>query len=1069
MRKCLAVVLLCLLFMGASVRADEAIWIEGEEPTSHTFNRHRWYSSEGVDTSVLSGGDWLAHYHESQPAQAHYFFQVRQGGTYTLWIRCNPYQIEHEISIRNHPTRTLDPATAQDTRPVLEEGERDIRRIGWFEVGEYDLEPGRYVLTIGVEAGAGESHAGIDAIALVNFPWVPEGAERPEVGPAAGDSPTGAHVWIEGQDPARHNFNEHGWYSSTDVNRDLLSGGDWLAHYSSDQSAMAEYHFTIPESGTYTWWLRLNPRNREQRYSLDGGRTWERIPLDDVRERNNLLTEGIDIRFIGWVRVGSFDFEAGRQAVLLEVSPRNGEAHTGIDCMAFVSFPWAPSGLARPEPPEPAAPDTWFPFFPADDEFSEDSIIDMTSLIERTTGIPAGAHGFVRRDRDRFILSDRPDEPVKFWGTCASPAPTPELQHQQARFYVKHGINLVRRHTVQAEIGLLQTDPETGERHFDPDRLDRFDKWFSILKEHGIYMCWSSFYPHVITPEDGYPPELYEELSDRGEGKSTTGMVNFMPELQDAQWEWLKTLLQHRNPYTGNRYIDEPALAIVETHNEDCIFFHSPLNQLAEGDRMPRHTAILQRKWAEWLQERYGDDDALREAWGDGMRSGDSIHNESMGIYGAWQMGPEGPIIGETVRERERQRVGDFIRFLAETQRSFYERRERRLRDLGFKATTISTAWRAGGPAADPANIWADDAQEVISRHNYFGGGAGGHDIRVGHVNNESHMPTPGSRILSTGMYQVEDKPFMKTEWTQLPPNQWKAEAAPLFAFYGMGLQGWDASTHFAGSTPRMGSGWPRMRSYVTETPHYLGQFPALAFSIHNNHVREAPIAAARRLQLEDIFQGIDALNQDFTGGGYDQKELVGSLETPREALAIGRVTVKVDEDVDPPEKVDWDDYWDRSSRVVESITGDLVWDYANEVVTVRSEKTQGIIGFADGQSFELPALQAEVRTPFVSLIFTPLDNRPLVESEHILITAMARDKQTGARYNEDGTELLEAGAPPLLMEPVQATITLDGSPIESLRVVDIFGVPTEREVRRTGNTFDIDGRYATYYYEIRR
>jgi hypothetical protein len=110
-----------------------------------------------------------------------------------------------------------------------------------------------------------------------------------------------------------------------------------------------------------------------------------------------------------------------------------------------------------------------------------------------------------------------------------------------------------------------------------------------------------------------------------------------------------------------------------------------------------------------------------------------------------------------------------------------------------------------------------------------------------------------------------------------------------------------------------------------------------------------------------------------------------------------------------------------------------------------------------------------EIATPFISLLFTPLDNRPLIESQHILITALARDKQLGTVYNDDGTELIEAGGPPLLLEPVQATITLKGSPMTSMKVVDTYGVPTDRQVERTGNTFRLDGRYATYYYEIRR
>ncbi|MGD2175988.1 MAG: beta-galactosidase, partial [Candidatus Brocadiaceae bacterium] len=829
-----------------------------------------------------------------------------------------------------------------------------------------------------------------------------------------------------------------------------------------------EYRFNVREGGEYTWWIRLNPFQIKHRYAMDGARPKE-LEAVDVRERINVLTSGIDVRFLGWVKAAKFHLDPGSHSLVLQVEAGPREAHGGIDCMALVNFPWAPTGTEKPRPGErePAGPDTWFPIVPDDDEFSEESITDVSHLVHR----PAGKHGFLQAQGDHFVFADRPGEPVKFWGMCAGPAQTPELQRQQARFYVKHGINMIRKHTVQAEIGLLQRDPRTGERRFDPERLDRFDRWFSILKEQGIYMTWSCFYPHLITRADRYPAELYAELPDRGKGKSTSGLVNMMPQLQDAEWEWLKALLLHKNPYTGLRYVDDPALAIVEVHNEDCIFWHAPLNDLAAGEKFPRHTAILKRRWMEWVKERYGDDAALRRAWGNGMREGDSVSNPRMDVYGAWQMSAEGPDYGSPVGvvPAERKRMGDFIRFLAEMQRSYYERRLQRLRDVGYRACAVSTAWRAGGAAADPANIWCDSAMDLITRHNYFGGGAGGHGIAPGEVSNETHLDQVGSHLLSTGFYQVEDKPFIVTEWTQKPPNQWKAEAAPLFAFYGLGLQGWDASYHFAGHRPRMGGGWPNLRSYVTETPHYIGQFPALAFALYRGHFKEAPLAAARRLGLNEVFQGIDALSQDFTGGGYDQKELTGSLATPKEVLGIGRVTVKIGPDVGPSSKADWARYRDRARSLVSSMTGQLTWDQATEVVAIHTTRTQGIVGFAGGRRYELPGADVSIETPFVSLLFTPLDDQPLEESEHILITAMARDRQTGAEYNADGTRLLDVGKPPLLMEPVQAEIILKGKPIRSVRPADIYGVPRDEQVEREGNTFRIDGRYRAYYYEVKR
>ena len=107
--------------------------------------------------------------------------------------------------------------------------------------------------------------------------------------------------------------------------------------------------------------------------------------------------------------------------------------------------------------------------------------------------------------------------------------------------------------------------------------------------------------------------------------------------------------------------------------------------------------------------------------------------------------------------------------------------------------------------------------------------------------------------------------------------------------------------------------------------------------------------------------------------------------------------------------------------------------------------------------------------TRFVSLIFTPLDDLPLVRSANILITALARDRQTGTRYNEDGSRLQIVGTPPLLLEPVQATVTLRGGPITRVHVLDVHGVATNRHISARDNTFHIDGTHRSYLYQVVR
>jgi hypothetical protein len=82
----------------------------------------------------------------------------------------------------------------------------------------------------------------------------------------------------------------------------------------------------------------------------------------------------------------------------------------------------------------------------------------------------------------------------------------------------------------------------------------------------------------------------------------------------------------------------------------------------------------------------------------------------------------------------------------------------------------------------------------------------------------------------------------------------------------------------------------------------------------------------------------------------------------------------------------------------------------------------------------------------------------------------MAQDIQSNARYSEDGKKLLTLGAPPLLMEPVQATIKLRGATPAAVNVLDVYGVPTGKTVKlEADGSFSINGTYETCYYEAKR
>jgi len=1040
----------------AAPAAAESIWIEGEDASIQNVTEHGWY--DDVRKDGMSGEQWISHYDASKPGLAAYRFDVEAGGTFTLWWRGNTNKSKVSWKLDNGAWQVMDQSDKRGEYQISESP--DHRSLAWVKVGRIALEPGSHTVWFRFESEI-SNHGGIDALVFDNGNFVPSGTMKPQAQATGGtleERPVGPDkaIWIEGEDPTSSDVAHHDWYDR--VKKDGMSGEQWISHYHATRPGVATYTFDVEVGDSYTFWWRGNTSRSQVSWRLDGG-DWRELDPSDKRGEYQ-ISENPDHRSLAWVKVGRIDLEPGTHRLSFRFHSDISN-HGGMDAFVLSRIPFVPSGARKPTEVVggEAGPDEWFPVVFDDDRFSPESVIDMSHLVEA----PAGQHGFLTAD-GADLRFQRSEEPVKFWGAGANLRPSPlnrERQAVRAKYLRKHGINMVRQHSVFGAIG-----PYNGGR-FNPQRLDDFDWWFAELKQNGIYMTWSVFYPLLIGPDDGYPRELFEELPVRNQERnlrSTSGLVNFERELQDLQLRYVRALLNHRNPYTGLRYKDDPALAVVEVHNEDNVFFHSPLNDLRSQDALPLHSERVRQMWGAWVKEHYRSEAALRRAWGE-LRPRDSWAEGTFELMGAYHLGADGPLHEFAGRK---QRAGDYIQFLTEVQREFYERRERELRSIGYKAVTVTTAWKAGGPAADPANLYSDTAMDMIDRHNYMGGGAGGHNIALGEVNNQSHMTNPGGGLLTIGRYQVEGKPFSCTEWTQLPPNQWKLEAAPLFAFYGLGLQGWDASYHFLNSRTRLGDGWPNLSSYVTDTPHYIGQFPALAFAIHHGHIEEGPTAVARRIEREDLFSGDDPLQQNLVASGYDRKQVEGPVATPSEALAIGKVLVSFEGGTS--ERIDLTEYWDRRDRTIRAATGQLTWDYGEGVVEVRSDRTQGLIGRAGGNRYALPGVDVEVDTPFVSLLFTPLDNQPLAASKHILITAMARDKQTGARYNEDGTALLALGAPPLLMEPVQATIRFEGEAPTEVNALDVYGVPTDRSVELDADGgFRIDGRYRTYYYEVKR
>ncbi len=281
-----------------------------------------------------------------------------------------------------------------------------------------------------------------------------------------------------------------------------------------------------------------------------------------------------------------------------------------------------------------------------------------------------------------------------------------------------------------------------------------------------------------------------------------------------------------------------------------------------------------------------------------------------------------------------------------------------------------------------------------------------------------------------------------------------------------MGLQGWDASYSFAMDNSAF---TPTIQShgiYNVTTPTQLSLYPALAAIIYRGDVSEGKPIINRNTNISDSKKGIVTINEKVAQG-FDVKSF--SLAAPQQVLGIGPVTLSFDDDKAALNK-DWQQYLDTALKIVTANTGQLQWDYASKgYFSVNTAGTQGIVGFSNNKLIQLQNIQLQSNNPFAIVLVTSLDKKQgLNKCQRILITTMARAKNTGMEFNPDTTALTNLGKAPILLEPVDVIITLTRKELPTVYVLDHGGNRTGQTIPVYNNVVMLDGKkQQAIYYEI--
>jgi len=715
----------------------------------------------------------------------------------------------------------------------------------------------------------------------------------------------------------------------------------------------------------------------------------------------------------------------------------------------------------------------WFEFNPFV-KIENNNVIRMNRWLDA----PAGKHGFVNYKNDKLLFQDGTF--VKFWGTNIS-GENVFAKKSDAEIWANtlamYGVNSVRIHkfTQSGMSDSISTD-------LKKESYERLDYFSFKLREKGIYYGWSPIYGHKPKPTDSSSLLAYNEIINADLNShlsfSTIGLVNFAEDLQTLHIKLITNLLNHKNLFTGLKYANDPALSFIELQNEDDIFFATTE---AMVEKCSTYKKLLTMKFGEWLTKKYQNQEKLKIVWGEkAFRWGREIKNIK------WNLEQTNitPVTNHGIYSYEFEKasksseplpkfLSDMATFLFEQQNKFYKKFTKAIRSTGYKGLITSSNWQAGSGASHYYNLYTDYETGMIDRHNYFGGGTG-HTLEPGKFNNASMLNYPGSGLLGSGMQQISDRPFSLSEWLSIIPNEWTAEATPIIAAYGMGLQGWDASFSFDSQTPYFTSTievpnkyWPSV--YNIMSPTNLLLYPAIARMIYRNDVKEGEIISKRYVSLSELKKGNLGFKEIVNQQG-DMKSFDGTIRD--EALAIGKVVIEFTDKIKEAKILKLSNYWDEENKIIKSISNELEWHYSGQgYFTINTEGTKAVIGFAKGKNIQLDYMSVKINNPFAVVIFTSLDkDKSIQESKHILVTTMARAKNTGMKYNNDKTELLEVGHTPILLEPVVVEISFIKFNVSKAIVLNHNGDRTKIKITTATkeNSILLDGKkYKTMYYEI--
>ena len=620
---------------------------------------------------------------------------------------------------------------------------------------------------------------------------------------------------------------------------------------------------------------------------------------------------------------------------------------------------------------------------------------------------PAGKGGFVRIADGHLVTGA--GKRLRLWGvnfSFVASLPPKEYAAKVAAHLARFGVNCIRVHHLdwRTPRGIIDSrHPDS--RHIDPDMLDRLDYLIAELKKEGIYTDLNLNVARAFQEADG--------VKDAGRLGFAKALTLFDERMIELQMEYARQLLSHKNPYTGNAYVDEPAVAIVEIVNENSIIESWVRGRLLGKGPAP---AASDSTWSDITESYEKDLTALYQTWlTKNLRPEQLIELRKEAGVAADGSVPR-------LRPADFNGSSDFrfrteASFYIDLESTFYARMGRFLKDdLKVHAPVIGTSVHNGGMSPYPV-LLSTSKLDIIDAHTYWQHPSYFNDPQTGRrgftIRNTPMVNEPEkSTVVTLNRSAMSGKPFTVSEVNHPYPSEYAAEMIPILASYAA-FQDWDGIFWYSFEHSDAVNWIPKYPSHfdIRQDPVKMSQLAPGALIFLRGDVSRANKWITRSYSPEQVRDSLRLPSSEAPNFTPDLPSALALQNGSRVSSLSGKKTGG----------------FPRVREPYEADTKELTWALKDGkgVVTIDTPMTQGLVGFLKAAKKSPSQMSCELDKEFGAVLLSSLDGKPIRESDKMLLTAGARTGNTGMKWDEKRTTLVETGGPPMLIEPLSGAVLL--------------------------------------------